>query len=158
MGLRVRWMLLSAILLFFLVLGVSRVADFGILPGHEFGAADVERNKVKLELSVETASGEVHPIGRELTAGDRLALEYGPTRYPYLWVVAIDPRGRAQPLVEGKLTESRGERLLIEPPQENFVLLCLFSAVPRTLEQIQSSLDREVQLPGLRYQWIIQRV
>ncbi len=154
---RVAWLLLAALILFLAVLGVSRLADFGVLPGEPFGAGDVERNKVRLDLAVRTPDGEVQPIGRVLVLSrqDRLELTYGPTRYPYLWVVAIDPKGRAEPLVKGALTRAQGETLHLDPPEESFVLLCLFSAVPRTIEQIQDSLDRDVRLPGLRFAWVI---
>jgi hypothetical protein len=150
-------MLLAAVILFLLVLGVSRLADFGILPGEEFGAADVERNEVKVELSVigENGARETFTRSRRLAAGERLELAYGPTRYPYVWVVAIDQRGQARALIAEKHTAPLGEALVLDAPDERTVLLCMFSAVPRTLEQIQAALDEDVRLPGLRYAWVI---
>ena len=150
------WMLLAAVVLFLLVLGVSRLADFGIVPGGEFGASDAERTEVRLEVTTVSDSGERRPLGREIEPGDRLELVYGPTRYPYVWVLAIDSRGRARPLIDGRLTRANGETLSVRPPEEQFVLMCLFSAVPRTLEQIQASLDEDVRLPGLRFAWRIE--
>ena len=154
---RIPWMLIAALLLFLLVLGVSRVADFGILDGEPFGAADVERNRVKVDLSVRAKSGELRPLGRPalLEQGDRLELTYGPTRYPYVWITVIDPNGVAHPVIEDRHTKAQGETLSIEPPAGRFVLLCLFAAVPRTLAQIQASLDEDVRLPGLRFAWVI---
>src|SRR5687768_3394619 len=113
-------MLLSAVILFLLVLGVSRLADFGILPGEDFGAADVERNEAAVELWVIAANGarEVFTRSRPLEANERLELTYGPTRYPYVWVVAIDPRGQARPLIAGKHTAPLGEGLPLEIPSE----------------------------------------
>jgi hypothetical protein len=133
-------MLLAALALFLAVLGVSRLADFGIVDGEPFGAGDVERNEVKVELK----------------RTDRLELTYGPTRYPYLWIVAVDAKNVAHPLVAERHTRPGGETLIVDPLQERFVLLCLFSAVPRTLQQIQESLDRDVRLPGLRFTWVIE--
>ena len=135
---RVPWMLVAAILLFLGVLGVSRLADFGILDGGPFGAHDVERNQVDVEL-----------------IRDPLALKYGPTRYPYIWVVGVDAKNVAHPLVPERHTQANGETLPIQPLPGRFVLLCMFSAVPRTLEQIQAAVDQDVRLPGLRFSWVV---
>ena len=135
---RVLWMLVAAILLFLGVLGVSRLADFGILDGAPFGAHDAERNQVDVEL-----------------IRDPLSLRYGPTRYPYLWVVGIDTNNVAHPLVPERHTQANGETLPIQRLPGRFVLLCMFSAVPRTLDQIQAALDQDVRLPGLRFSWVV---
>jgi hypothetical protein len=118
----------------------------------------VERNEVTVDLWVIAAGGgrEAFARSRRLEAGEHLELTYGPTRYPYLWVVAIDPRGRARAVIAGKPTAPLGETLAIDPATtERTVLLCMFSAVPRTLEQIQAALDEDVRLPGLRYSWVV---
>jgi hypothetical protein len=132
-------MLVASIVLFLLVLGVSRLADFGIVDGDPFGAANVERNRADVELVTEGG----------------LALRYGPTRYPYVWIVGVDAKGVAHPMVAGRHTRPNGETLALEPLGGRFTLLCLFSAVPRTLVQIQEALDRDVRLPGLRYAWVV---
>jgi hypothetical protein len=124
-----RWMLVAALMLFLLVLGVSRLEDNG-----------GERNRVNVELSV---------------APDRLELTYGPTRYPYIWVIAIGPDGRARALIENKHPAPEGETLSLPRPPERTNLVCHFFAVPKTLEQIQAALDRGVQLPGLRFAWVV---
>lgn len=125
-----RWMLVAALMLFLLVLGVSRLEDNG-----------GERNRVNVELSS--------------VAPDRLELTYGATRYPYIWVIAIGPDGRARALIENRHPVPEGETLSLPRPAVRTNVVCHFFAVPQTLEQIQAALDRGVELPGLRFAWVI---
>lgn len=173
-----------AVVLFSIALLASRLADFGVVPAEEFGAGDWKRGDVKLVIEVVTTDGIRHPLpsAPALRPGDRLELSYGKTRYTSLWVVRIGADRRVHSLVPppgtpealgkyGRRTENEGERLdvTIEVPDEPgpLVLLGMFSAVPRRLDEIQAAADavdsadpetiaRELYIPSRRFVHVIQ--
>ncbi|MEQ8272613.1 MAG: hypothetical protein RKU31_03065 [Deltaproteobacteria bacterium] len=173
-----------AVVLFSVTLLVSRLADFGVVPAEEFGAGDWKRGDVKLQIDVVSADGIRHPLPStpELRPGDRLHLAYGKTRYTSLWVVRIGADRKVRPLVPapgtpealgkyGRRTENAGEALdlTIEVPDEEgpLVLLGMFSAVPRRLDEIQAAADavasddpetiaRTLYIPSRRFVHVIE--
>ncbi len=173
-----------AVVLFSIALLVSRLADFGVVPAEEFGAGDWKRGAVKLEIEVVTTDGIRHPLpsAPTLRPHDRLQLSYGKTRYTSLWVVRIGADKRVTPLVPppgtpealgkyGRRTENEGEQLdvTIEVPDEPgpLVILGMFSAVPRRLDEIQAAADavdsddpetiaRELYIPSRRFVHVIE--
>ncbi|MEQ9502029.1 MAG: hypothetical protein RIT81_34475 [Deltaproteobacteria bacterium] len=173
-----------AVVLFSVTLLVSRLADFGVVPAEEFGAGDWKRGDVKLQIDVVSTDGIRHPLPSApvLRPGDRLQLAYGKTRYTSLWVVRIGADRKVRPLVPapgtpealgkyGRRTENEGEKLdlTIEVPDEEgpLVLLGMFSAVPRRLDEIQAAADavasddpetiaRTLYIPSRRFVHVIE--
>lgn len=164
----------TALSLFGGVLLVSRVVDLGVLEAKALGVGDHRRQEVELSATILAPDGALRPLNNDasLGAGDRLLLEYGRTRYPYLWVFAVDERLHVEPLVPpvgtstapyGHHTENRGERLVLTRPSEGpFVLVGVFSAVPRRFADIEGAVVRTgaksareaalgMHLPGRRF-------
>lgn len=165
----------GALLCFSAAMLVSRLADLGVVPAEEFGAGDWKRGDVKLAVEVVSKDGVTRPLGNDpvLAAGDRLRLSYGKTRYTYLWLVRVHADKRIEPLLPmpkyGRSTENNGEVIdeLIElEVGEPVVLMGMFIAIPRRLEEIQAAANevesddpetvaRELYIPSRRFVHVI---
>ena len=151
------WAFLGAAALFSVALLVSRLVDFGLIPGDEFGAGDWKRRPVVLELF--RARGEGAPIALEsggtAQVGDRIQLQYNRTRYPYLWLIEVEADGTLTALLPKDHTDIRrwgwgtahiGETVAEQPtltgPPGQRVLLAMFTPIPRRLDELQKAADR----------------
>jgi hypothetical protein len=151
-------MLSVAVALFSAVLLVSRVVDLGVMDPRAFVVDGTER---RTAIGVE--------VKRERGG---LVITYSPTRYPYLWVVGLKEGRSVSPIVPrvvtstapyGHRTHHLGERIVATPALEPpYVVLTVFSPVPRRLEEIErfiadtrqsdpKAAALAMQMPGSRY-------
>lgn len=177
-------LLAGAVLLFSAAFLVSRLADLGAVAGEPFGAGDWRRAELELDIQVVPGGGGApRRLGRDLVVapGDRLRFTYPKTRYLYLWVVRVAPGGVLEPLLPppsrlatgagpdgryGRSTANNGETIpetvIIPDDPGPFVLMALFTPIPRRLDELEAAaaavgrdeperVAREMYLPSQRF-------